>query len=380
MENKRASALVFLDLSAAFDTVDHGILLSRLSLNFGISSSALALLTSYLSDRIQSVHIGNLSSAPSALQTGVPQGSVLSPLLFTLYTSPLSYLLRDSGISHHMYADDTQLYLSFSAADFPSTLTFLSKTLDFVHQWLTSNHLSLNPTKTEYLIIGTSQQRSKIAVDLLSFSGCSIPPSSSVKNLGMIFNPDLSLSKHIFAVCQRSYHSIRILHQIRSSIDHNSAVLLANSLVSSNIDYCNALYFNLPQYSLRRLQLVQNSLARAVIPTLKRRDHITPYLHKLHWLPVRQRIHFKTCVLTYKCIHNSAPPYLQELINPYTPSRLLRSSDANLLSVPTMKSCSGRRSFSFSAPTLWNSLPINIKLSPTLSAFRSLLKTFLFPP
>jgi hypothetical protein len=268
MENKRASALVFLDLSAAFDTVDHGIFLFRLSLNFGISSSALALLTSYLSDRTQSVHIGNLSSHPSAVHTGVPQGSVLGPLLFTLHTSPLSYLLRDSGIPHHMYADDTQLYLSFSAADSYSTLTFLSNALDSVHQWLASNQLSLNPTKTEYLLIGTSQQRSKVAADLLSFSGCSILPSSSAKNLGVIFDPDLSLSKHISSVCQRSFHSIRILRQIRSSIDLNSAVLLANSLVSSNIDYCNALYFNLPQYSLRRLQLVQNSIARAVLHTV----------------------------------------------------------------------------------------------------------------
>src|ERR1700761_7999267 len=110
----------------------------------------------------------------------------------------------------------------------------------------------------------------KVAVDLLSFSGCSILPSSCAKNLGVIFDPDLSLSKHISSVCQRSYHSIRILCQIRSSIDHNSAALLANSLVSSNIDYCNALYFNLPQYSLRWLQLVQNSLACEVIPTAKR--------------------------------------------------------------------------------------------------------------
>ena len=133
-------------------------------------------------------------------------------------------------------------------------------------------------------------------------------------------------------------------------------------------------------YMYSSIYLVQNSLARAVLHTVKRRDHITPYLRKLHWLPVQQRIHFKICVLTYKCTHNNAPPYLQELINPYIPPRRLRSSDANLLSVPTLKSGSGRRSFSFSAPTLWNLLPITIKLSPTLSSFRSLLKTFLFPP
>src|ERR1700761_201822 len=380
IENKRVSALIFLDLSAAFDTVDHTILLSRLSLNFGLTSSALSLLNSFLSDRTQSVRIGSLSTSPSPVHTGVPQGSVLGPLLFTLYTTPLSYLLRDSGLSYHMYADDTQLYLSFSSVDSSDILASLSSILDSVHQWLSSNFLSLNPNKTEYLVIGSAQQRSHITSNLLIFSGCNIEPASCVKNLGVTFDPELSLSKHISTVCQRSYHFIRILRQVRSSLDHNSAVLLANSLVSSNLDYCNALYFDLPQSSLKRLQLVQNSLARVVLPSVKRRDHITPTLKKLHWLPISKRIQYKICLLTYKCLRNAAPPYLYELLKTYTPLRRLRSSDAHLLSIPVMKSCSGRCSFSFSAPSLWNSLPLNIKLSPTLSSFRSLLKIHLYPP
>ena len=379
IENKRVTALIFLDLSAAFDTVDHTILLSRLSLNFGLTSSALSLLTSYLSDRTQSVHVGSLSTSPSPVHTGVPQGSVLGPLLFTLYTTPLSYLLHDSGISYHMYADDTQLYLSFSSSDSCAILASLSNILDSVHQWLSSNFLSLNPNKTEYLLIGTAQQRSHITSDLL-FSGCTIKPAAYVKNLGVTFDPELSLSKHISTVCQRSYHFIRLLRQVRSSLDHNSAVLLANSLVSSNLDYCNALYFDLPQSSLKRLQLVQNSLARAVLPSVKRRDHITSSLKKLHWLPINKRIQYKICLLTYKCLHNAAPPCLCELLKPYTPSRRLRSSDAHLLSIPVMKSRSGCRSFSSSSPSLWNSLPLNIKLSPTISSFRSSLKTHLYPP
>src|ERR1700761_8878727 len=157
IENKRVSALIFLDLSAAFDTVDHTILLSRLSLNFGLTSSALSLLTSFLSDRTLSVNVGSLSTSPSPVHTGVPQRSVLGPLLFTLYTTPLSYLLRDSGVSYHMYADDTQLYLTFSSSDSSAILASLSSILDSVHQWLSSNFLSLNPNKTEYLLIGSAQ-------------------------------------------------------------------------------------------------------------------------------------------------------------------------------------------------------------------------------
>jgi Reverse transcriptase (RNA-dependent DNA polymerase)/Endonuclease-reverse transcriptase len=380
IENQRVSCLILLDLSAAFDTVDHKILLSRLSSNFGVTSSAHSLLTSYLSDRTQSVHIGSSQSSSSPLHTGVPQGSVLGPLLFTLYTTPLSYLLKNSGVSYHMYADDTQLYFSFSATDSLPNLSFLSGILDSVHSWLSSNYLSLNPSKTEFLLIGTSQQRSRITSDLLSFSGNIISPSTSARNLGIIFEPDLSLSKQISSVCRRSYHSIRLLRQIRSSLDQNTAVLLANSLVSSNLDYCNSLYYALPERSLHRLQLVQNSLARAVLPSFKKYDHITPALRELHWLPIHKRIHYKVCLLTYKSLHSLAPTYISELLKTYNPARNLRSSDASLLSVPLMKSCSGRRSFSFAAPTLWNSLPLLLRRSPSLSSFRASLKTFLYPP
>ena len=379
MEKKQVSSLILLDLSAAFDTVDHHILLSRLSLNFGVTSSALSLLTSYLSDRSQSVHIGANSSPSSKLLTGVPQGSVLGPLLFTLYTTPLSYLLNNSGVSFHMYADDTQLYYSFSASDSVSTLGYLSTVLDSIHSWLSSNFLSVNPSKTQFLLIGTSQQRSKVASALLSFAGCSLPPSDSASNLGVFFDSDLSFFKQISSVCRRSYHSIRILRQVRSCLDLKTAILLANSLTSSNLDYCNFLYFSLPNSSLHRLQLVQNSLARAVL-RLKSRDHISPALHSLHWLPIHQRIQFKICLLTYKSLHNQAPVYLSNLLKPYVPSRRLRSSDASLLSVPFLKSVSGRRSFSFSAPTLWNSFPLHVRLSPTLLSFRHTLKTFLYPP
>ena len=214
---------------------------------------------------------------------------------------------------------------------------------------------------------------------MLSFSGNTISPSASARNLGIIFEPDLSLSKQISSVCRRSYHSIRLLHQIRSSLDHNTAVLLANSLVSSNLDYCNSLYYALPERSLHRLQLVQNSLARVVLPSFKRYDPITPALHQLHWLPIHKRLHYKICLLTYKSLHSLAPAYLSDRLKPYNPARNLRSSDASLLSIPFMKSCSDLRSFSFAAPTLRNSLPVLLRLSPSLSCFRAALKTFLYP-
>ena len=133
LDKKKISALVLLDLTAAFDTVDHSILISRLNRNFGISDSALSLLSSYLSNRTQSVNVNGHVSVASLVTTGVPQGSVLEPLLFSLYITPLTYHLNASNISFHLYADDTQLYISFSTADCSVALQHLSHTLDAVH-------------------------------------------------------------------------------------------------------------------------------------------------------------------------------------------------------------------------------------------------------
>ena len=157
MNSQRISALVLLDLSAAFDTIDHNILLNRLNSCFGISDTAHALLSSYLSQRSQSVATGQTFSSSIPLLRGVLQGSVLGPLLFTLYTTPQSHLLTNSSLQFHFYADDTQIYISFSGSDSSQALVKLSTTLDHVHSWFCANRLVVNPSKTEYLLIGTPQ-------------------------------------------------------------------------------------------------------------------------------------------------------------------------------------------------------------------------------
>ena len=146
------------------------------------------------------------------------------------------------------------------------------------------------------------------------------------------------------------------------------------------MDFCNSLYFNLPQKSIQKLQLVQNSLVRVVTPSVRKYDHVSSAMKDLHWLPVEKRIIFKIATLTFKALQQKSPTYLSNLITVYKPTRVLRSSSQLLLAVPSIKSSAGRRSFSFAAPKVWNSLPLNIRSSTSLTSFGSSLKTFLFPP
>ena len=228
------------------------------------------------------------------------------------------------------YLDDTQQYISFPPSTAAQNLGIISSTLDNIHSWLTTNRLTLNPSKTEFLVIGTPQQRKKLGNISLSFGDTQISPVDSARNIGVIVDSDMSLSKHISNICRISFFQIRQLRQIRSSLDSGSAIILANSLITSRLDYCNSLFFGLPDCSIHRLQRVQNSLARVVVPTVNRRDHISPVLRELHWLPVHQRITFKIATLTYKTLAHKQPSYLYDLLKPL-PQSSRRSSDKNLL-------------------------------------------------
>ena len=165
---------------------------------------------------------------------------------------------------------------------------------------------------------------------------------------------------------------------IRHLINEQLAKTLIQAHVISQLDYCNSLLFGLPQNQISRLQRVQNAAAR-VISCQRKSEHISPVLRELHWLPVSFRVRFKILTLMFKARNGLAPKYLCDLISDHTPSRSLRSSSQNLVHVPKTRTITyGDRAFSKSGPTLWNSLPIELRNTQTFGKFKTQLKTHLF--
>ena len=352
-----------LDLSAAFDTIDHDILVSRLHTTFGCSGTVLDWFTSYLSFRTQSVLVGHASTS-FALKCGVPQGSVLGPLLFTLYTQSLSTVIYQSGHSYHFFADDSQLHNSSTPSDFPVLVHSLKDCIEDIAEWMCDSMLKMNHDKTELIAIGTKPKISQVTLSLtpVSISGHNIPFSQSVRNLGVFIDETLSMDVHIKHLCCILFCQLRRFGKMRPFLSIDAANKLAVSFVLTRLDYCNSLLAGLPDNKLNKLQRIQNHVAR-IVPRKPRHVSAISLLRTLHWLPVKARIQYKIACLCFQCLsHNIMPPSLSDLLHPYQPPRTLRSLDTSLLSVPRfcLKAFS-RRPFSVFGPTVWNSLPLSLR-------------------
>ena len=379
VDDGQVALVVLLDLSAAFDTIDHNTMLCRLK-DLGVSSTALNWFKNYLTKRTYKVLERGSTSRDYHLSWGVPQGSILGPILYSLYTTPLSTLIENHHIPHHLYADDTMLYMTSSpeSALFNQAKLNLEDCCSAIKVWMTNNVLKLNGAKTEVILVGKSANLQKIPDKDITIAGTKIQFSDCVKYLGVHIDSQLTLNQHIRHMTSIAYLQLRRIASIRSCLTKKAASTLVITLVLSLLDYCNSLMAGATQGQLQRLQRLQNIGAR-IVARPPRTAHVSPILRTLHWLSVQRRIEHKILCLVFKCVSEAAPLYLQTLVKEYTPSRSLRSSSQKLLCVPHRRLSSyGCRSFSSVGPRLWNAIPEHLRKSPKLSCFKKGLKTFLF--
>ena len=321
-------------------------------------------------------------SAFTHVHSGVPQGSVLGPILFTMYIKPLSAIIDSHSIIYHSFADDLQLQMSAPPDRISELLHSMQSCMSDVKAWATANMLKLNDNMTELMLVTSKRTKDLHSLPTsITIGNAQIPLKKSVKNLGFTLDCHLTMNAHVSNIARTCYFELRRLASIRRFLTSTATATLASAFVLSRIDYCNSLLFGSTHDVTSHLQRIQNYAARVIL-RLPKSSSITIHLKSLHWLPVKVRSTYKIACLSYHCHSSSAPSYVTGMLHRkplHTRNTRSSSHTMPLLNRPAhSKATLEDRSFSFASYSVWNSIPNDVRCAPSLSSFKSRLKTYLF--
>ncbi len=376
LDRNDVAILALLDYSKAFDTVNHRLVLAKLKA-LGFMSEALSWFSSYLSGRCQRVKQDRNFSGWLDVENGVPQGSILGPLLFIV----TSINIKDAIVSaeHHMYADDTQVYMTSSLSNLPSNVELFNSDLNSIEKWSKKNALKLNPQKCSYMFIGSRHNLNKIAessLPLLKIGDTPLPQVDRCKNLGVIFDSHFNWESHINKLVSHSYLKLKSIYRFKHLLSPQLKLNLCDSLVLSSFNYCDILFSNIGKAHQAKIQQVQNSCLRFAF-NVRKYDHITPYLQSSKWLNMKDRRVMHSLCMIYKILNNLTPQYLLDPINMLRIPHNYSTRQLNLLPIPPFRKSLKENSFYVKMVNTYNSLSEDIKLSTSLHIFKRKLRQFL---
>ena len=387
MRGATGSRSSYCSISAqAFDTVDHKTLLEVLDRRFGVKGTVLNWFDSYLAlGRSEHKLPSRKGSNPSPIESTVRCHKVRFSVPRSLLPIPKTFMTLSCSrrhLSHHLYADDTQLIDGVRIVEISVAIQRLQQCVEEIHRWYASRRLQLNPSKTKAIWFGTAASLRKIkSMDLALHVGSDvIKPDNVARDLGVTLDQELSMKQHINKVTSNCLCQVRRLKQVRRILGPQITTRLITAFVTSRLDYCNSVLAGLSKLTIMPFQRVQNAAAR-LITGIGRRDHATLALRKLHWLPIPYRIKYKLCVLMHQVHTACSPSYMSNLVTTtanLSPRHALRSASSQRYEVPRTKLKFRGRAFSFAGPSVWNSLPSNLQKQSDIKTFKKLLKTFLF--
>ena len=372
MDHGLYTYLILFDLSSAFDTLNHDILSTRLN-ELGIHVQVHAWFMAYISHRTSQIKINSLLSLPFTNSYGVPQGSVLGPLLFIIYITPLkSIFSRYPSIHYHLYADDLQIYLSFAPNTDPSPhLSALKNCISEIVNWFSNNSLSLNTSKTNSILFSKASPLSSIIDQIKSLS---IPLSNSVSSLGISFDSSLSFSNHISSIIRSANYHLYNISKSRNKFTFILTKSLISSLVFSRLSYCISLLHHITVRQMNRFDAIQRRAVRTLYK-LNYSDNtsIPQLMNTLGWLRFRYLSRYRLLCIAHKAIYAKSPTYLSDIVSMVPHDRSRRTHHTHLLSSPKSNSSFGDTAFALAAPKYWNELPHKLRCITDFNIFKKSL-------
>ena len=373
IDNNKLTGVAFIDLRKAFDTVDHNILLNKLEA-IGCSDTSIKWFRSYLSNREQMVCFKGVMSRSSKVLMGVPQGSILGPLLFSLYINSLPKCINDGIID--MYADDTTL--TVSGSNVSEVEQKLTKGMENILSWVTKNRLVLNADKTNVMLIGKGSVVNNVTDFSVAVNGSILKRVKVAKCLGVMIDDELRWTEQVEKVIKTAQKNISVIKRAKSYVPTRSLKLLYNAIVLPHFDYCSSVWSERFQRQTLKLQKVQKRAARVILGEgfdIPSNDMFS----RLGWMPIQTRFQFGRAVMMYKCLHDMAPTYLKKDLF-HVSSRHdhnTRQAERNALCVPKFRTDTYKHSPLVSGIRTWNQLENSVKGSSTLNSFKYALKVFL---
>lgn len=371
LDNKKSCAALFIDLSKAFDTVCHDLLLERLK-SIGFSPSVIKWFSNYLSGRTQCVTVGNCSSSSLEVKMGVPQGSILGPILFSIYINNLGAGLSPTKV--HLYADDTILYTFASSVQ--EAVNYLQSAFNKIQNSLVGLRLVLNAKKTKFMIFTRSRTPCNAAI--FTMNGAQLEKVSSYKYLGIWLDDKLSFSTHIECLLKKLRPKLGFYFRQRKCFPYKARKRLVESTFLSVLDYGDIIYMHSSQFLLKKLDVLYHSALRFITGTANRTHHCLLY-EMLQWSSLSLRRKFHLLIFTLKALMGKLPQYISNLLSYHTSIHCTRSTNKMLLITPSIRTELGKTSFSYYASYAWNDLQntLHLETLPSVNTFKNLLKSAL---
>ncbi|XP_046743250.1 uncharacterized protein LOC124409579 [Diprion similis] len=371
LDRSKLIGVIFLDLKRAFETINRRLLLQKLA-NYGIMGTTWKWIKSYLENRTQQVKYGNKMSEKRKTKFGVPQGSVLGPLLFILYINDLARQLEFCQCK--MFADDTVIFISGTNTE--EIEQKLNHDLERVVKWMNSNSLKLNTTKTKSMIIHDPRKLGIENKCNFKIAGIQIEEVREIKYLGVIIDNKLSFNAQAMFIVKKTSKKVNFLYRLNRHLSCNTLMTIYKAIISPHFEYCNTLLLNTSAEWIENMQKVQNRAMRAIL-RCDRYTRVRDMLNAVNFLTIRQRLMYNVCLFVYKIMRGTMPRYLREQIRMVGETHNYNTRQKKNINIEYRKTTAGQKCVTYTGFEMYNKLPADVKEATNINEYKRKLLEYI---